>query len=409
MPEATERAGADEAGSSIAGAAGSGAVEQAICDFFGHLDRAVHRLVERRGWTLWVGGLAIILSLCAHAPSSALIAPLRTSWLFDVLRAQVAHPLTQLDLTPFEPAAAAAHQIAGLQHMDKLAFRLTVPLLGHVLHTGGASFLLASWIAGLFFFPMLARVAGTLFGDRTNAAYVTFAFALSESGKHIFNDEMFGDGLAWLLLLMAVRFRNAGMIFASVLLAGFTDERALAGSGAVLLYWLAVEASPAGKPTRDGWLRAAVVIAAWLAYFAVRLALGHVFGLRTGWSGLLDLDVVRRNLWFSYPWGLLQVFQGLWLWIVVAAITLYLRRRFLFGLAFGGVAGAIVAAATLVWDFTRSVGYALILLPVAWRTQALTPASTRALARSTFLVGFCFVVPYDCVFSYLYHLGRLLR
>ena len=234
---------------------------------------------------------------------------------------QIAHPFTPIDLEQFKPAAQEPGGIGTIFHFDKIAFRFSIPLIGKAFHTGAASFLILNYAAGLLFFPMLAQVANVIFRDRVTAAYVTFAFALSWAGAHFFNDEWFGDGFAWACLLASIYFRQPVLIFGLVLTASFTDERALVGSAGALLYWLYIDRQRA----RDALI---AIVAAWVAYFVLRMGLAYAFGLKTGFSQLfLTPKFSGTHAKKSFPYRVLTVFQGLWLWFAVGAIALYLSGR----------------------------------------------------------------------------------
>jgi hypothetical protein len=251
-----------------------------------------------------------------------------------------------------------------------------------------------NYIAGLLFFPMLAHVANKLFQDRVSAAYVTFAFALSWAGAHFFNDYTFGDGFAWVCLLAAIYFRHPLLIFGAVLIAGFTDERAIVGSAAAFLYWLSAATTDGGDDSQQHGLAALIAIgAAWLAYFGLRLYLTYAFGLKTGTSEIFQTGILWYHANFSIPYGVLTVFQGLWLWIAVGMIALYVSGRVIILLGFVATLACVLAIALSVYDFQRSLGYGLLLLPVAWQTRGLKRATVRTLARSCFILGICLVVP----------------
>jgi hypothetical protein len=372
----------------------SHSVESFVGACFANLDDLIGGLVKKTYWTLWVGALAIALSLGAHTPARSMFRDVGKYWRADVIRMQIAHPFTPIDLEQFKPAAEKKGELGAFSHLDKIAFRFSVPLIGKALHTGAASFLILNYAAGLLFFPMLAQVATRAFRDRVTAAYVTFAFALSWAGGRFFNDNL-GDGFAWACLLASVYFRQPALIFGLVLIASFTDERALVASAGALLYWLLID-----RQRRRGALIA--IVTAWIAYFVLRVGLAYTFGLRTGTSELFLPEIFWEHAAHSIPYGVLMVFQGLWLWFVIGAMALYLNGRSVVLVGFVATLGCIALLSLSVWDIQRSLGYALLLLPVAWETGGLQQATERAITRNCFIFGFCLIVPFNTVLRYLY-------
>jgi hypothetical protein len=154
-------------------------VESFVSFIFGSLDKLVRSLTEKRYWTLWIGAVAVAISLFADTPVRSMFLA-GTDPSAEVIKLQVAHPLTPID---FEQVKGI-EGIGSGSHLENIAFRISIPIIGRALHTGAASFLVLNYIAGLLFFPMLAHVANRLFQDRVSAAYVTFAFALSWAGAH---------------------------------------------------------------------------------------------------------------------------------------------------------------------------------------------------------------------------------
>src|SRR5262249_35578108 len=225
----------------IIGAGGEGASmgqsgESFVGAYFAKLDGLIGGLTKKTYWTLWVGAIPLALTLAAHTPSRSLFRDVCHHWTAEVVRMQIAHPFTPIDLEPFKPIAQKGGELGTISHLDKIAFRVSIPLIGKAFQIGAATFLVVNYAAGLLFFPMLAQVADGIFRDRITAAYVTFAFALSWAGGRFFNDNhnLYGDGFAWTCLLASVYFRQPVLIFGFVLIASFTDERALIGSAGAL-------------------------------------------------------------------------------------------------------------------------------------------------------------------------------
>lgn len=379
-------------------------VESFVSANFERLDELVSRLTRQKHWAFWIGTMAVALSLLAHTPVRSMFRNLGTNWTAEVIRAQIAHPLTPIDFERVEATEAPPRNLGAASHIDKITFRISIPIIGKLLHTGDASFLVLNYIAAFSFFPMLAGLANRLFQDRVSAAYVTFAFALSWAGSRFFNDDQFGDGFAWACLLAAIYFRNPLLIFSAVLIAGFTDERAIVASAAAFLYWLGVSTSDGQRDSRPPGRAALTAIGmAWLAYLVLRLSLSYAFGLRTGTANVFTLAILWNHAVRSIPYALLTVLHGLWLWMAVGLIALYVSGRVTILLGFVATFACILTITLSVWDFQRSIGYAFLLLPVAWQAKGLEGSTVRTLARSCFVLGICLIVPFNTVLRYLYH------
>jgi hypothetical protein len=390
----------------------AGSVELFVGSTFRRLDELIARLAEKKFWFIWIGIFAVALSLAANTPVRSMILGVGNDWVAEVFRMQIAHPFTPIDLHQFEASAIATHNFGMLTHLDKIAFRLSVPVIAKILHTGRASFLVLNYIAGLLFFPLLASVANSHLNDRVSAAYVTLAFGLSWAGQHFFNDWTFGDGFAWTCLLAAIAFRHPAVIFPAILVAGFTDERGIVASTGVALYWLGATAAfgqtdtdPA--PKRDAYFALLAIVAALIAYFGLRFSLAAAFGLKTGSRMMFELKVIWSNLAYRIPFGVLKVFEGLWLWLPIGVIAFYVSGRRLMLLGFVAIFACIFIISLIVFDIDRSLGYAFVLLPVAWQARQVKTATVRTIARSCFLFGLCLIVPYATILRYL-HSGPLL-
>lgn len=368
------------------------------------MDEIVRKIGSERYWALRIGAVAVAFSLLAHTPVASAVTGLGHDPMAEVIRMQITHPLTPLDLAKFK---GISQDPGRLSHLDKISFRISVPIIGKLLHTGTASYTLLNSIGGILFFPMLASIANRIFLDRVGAAYVTFAFALTWAGSHFFNDNLFGDGFAWICLLSTIYFRNPLLIFLGVLIAGFTDERALLASAAALLFWLG---APEPTHTYDSRprLRAAplAIVMAWGAYVAVRLYLSHAFGLRIGTTEMFEFAMLWEHLARSIPYLLLTVFQGLWIWMAIGLLALFVSRRVFLLVAFAATLACVLVFALSLWDFQRTAGFAFLLLPVAWQAGGLERATIRSLARSCFMLGVCLVVPANTVLRYFYHLRQ---
>ena len=56
-------------------------------------------------------------------------------WPADVFRIQIAHPFTPIDLEPFK-SIEETRAPEWFTHLDKIAFRFSIPLIGKAFHIG---------------------------------------------------------------------------------------------------------------------------------------------------------------------------------------------------------------------------------------------------------------------------------
>src|SRR5262245_12070881 len=104
-------------------------VESFVGAYFAKLDGLIGCLRQKTYLALWVGAIAIVLSLVAHTPSRSLLGAGK-EWPADVFRVQIAHPFTPIDLEPFKSIAQKRGDTGTFKHLDKIAFRFSIPLIG---------------------------------------------------------------------------------------------------------------------------------------------------------------------------------------------------------------------------------------------------------------------------------------
>jgi hypothetical protein len=379
-------------------------VESFVARAASRMDGVVAAVATHRRWPLVVGILAVALSLMANTPAGSLFRDVGTgNWYSEFLVRQIEHPLSPIDYEPYRDIAVANHDFGHFTHMDKTAFRISIPVLGRLFHTGAASYLIMNYVAGFLFFPMLVVVANRVFGDRITAVYTTFAFALTWAGSHFFDDPDLGDGFAWFWLLASIYFNQAGLIFAAVIIASFADERALIGSAAAVLYFLVRMRQP-NRIDITALKAISSIVAAWIVYFAIRGYMIFDLGFRTGTMyfdpGFIWFNLARFRV--AFP-----VFQGLWIWLPIGLLALWLRRSIIETIGFAGLIVLMLAVAIIVYDLDRSVGYMLLLLLVGCQSAQLSEGANRLISRSCFVLGLGLIHPLETFKTMLHDLRSL--
>lgn len=329
---------------------------------------------EVRHWRLLLTASATALSLFLAFPGVRWgdLAMNGPAW--KALQQQIAEPFQPQDYSPET-------------HQSKMAFRLTVPLFARMTGIGvrGAAVLhLLSGVA-LLYLGIALGVAAT--GDRVIAALIALATASTYLGASAFWDARgYFDALAISLVLSAMLSRSAPLAGLFILLAAFTDERAL---GAALLahLWFVARGLLRGRSGSRAWMPGPSrgILAAAVAYACLRWFLGHRFGLASpmGEAALVGPGSLWGQL-DGFVFGFWSLLEGLWLPVLAAAGLLWLQFR-LAGLFLAGVLMAQVVGAHCVLDVTRSGMY---VFPVVFIAAAVLAAhEARDTLRLVFLVA----------------------
>jgi len=314
-------------------------------------------------WEWRVALVALVFTLLLHPP--VLGENAGGNW--DYIEMQARHPL--------DPPSAPV-----TSHGAKLAFRL-VPVLLVRLGVTFELWLIIQACLGLAVFAMLARFAYRHLGDRVLAAGFVFAVAATYvGGQYVFDDHAYFDTLAVAALVAALVAPRYSLQAGALLVAMWTDERAVLATIAVLAY---------AALLRDR--RRALVVGATAATYAVgRLVLGARYGLNTP-AGPDWVDLAVDGLHVSVP-GLLLALKGLWVFPAIGFVTLVRQGRSITAALLAGALGLSCAGALAVLDVTRSAAYAL---PAVLVGLAALASQARALQRRVVGVslGACLLLP----------------
>lgn len=346
-------------------------------------ERAFGLLASRRLWLIWGVAVALVVSLFISFPRISFFlgndGQIVNFW--PVLERQAANPLATVGDQYKDHAL----------HDAKLAFRLTLPLTMKVLHIDWRGLLAIQYGLGILMLFLVGKIAMDLFRDRIVALASVFGVASIYAGKAAFLQlGGMGDAFAFAFLTVAVAFRNPLVIFAAVIAACFTDERAVIVSPLLVVYW-AMRDSDGRRPD---WfnLQTITVGTSILVAGIIRLVLMFGYGLHIPIGagndvGFSVLPINLPNLQYELP----HVLAGLWLWPLVACILLVRNRWWFSLLAIVGVTGAIVAASFMVLDVDRSLAYTLPLVYASMAVAAwarLDLKDLRGIAILGFLISF---------------------
>jgi hypothetical protein len=263
------------------------------------------------------------------------------------------HAMVQVN----SPLADMSRLFPDEYHESKMTFRLTAPLVAHVLHLRRNGILVFSALMGVILLYTVLGLAWKITGSRKAALFVCLATACSWPGETAFHELRGGyyDAVPLCLLVLALAAESLPLTAIWVFLAAWTDERALIASAFVFLFSIG-QAGRAGVRSLFTGKRAAI-LAAWIAYFATRIYLTAAHSLTVS-TGNVGLSVFRQQT-NIIPLGIWSGLGGGWLLVAFAAAALLLERRYRMAAAFCGAIGAITAAALLVLDVTRGMAYCL--------------------------------------------------
>ena len=343
---------------------------QTASELINKINSKISLMLTGKLWMIKVTLFALILSLFFASPSF-------TSDRSDILTKR---------------AAAVAMQIEDLQlfwetnEPSNAMFRVTVPLIASMLGIGLKGTLVLQFLTGILIFLLVGSIVERETGNRLIAFYATLLVALIYPGTAAFlESRYYFDSFAYLFLLAALWFRSPVSIGFLVLLAGFTDERALIASGFVFLWWTIKEGGDYSRSKSFFNKRSVAVVIALIIYIGIRLFLQSHYGIQT-WSEarseFLLFDQINNSVM-----GIWSGLEAGWILVSLATIVMIIKERWLALSVFVGVIAVQVVAALSVVDITRSMGYLLPSLLVA----ILILVKENEVNLKTYVVVACFV------------------
>jgi len=288
--------------------------------FSGRLSEAIDGLLSGERWKAKALAAVVALALFRAFPS------------YDALDSDFVDQTWRHAEAKFDnPLADSGRIFPPEWHESNLAFRLTAPVLAHVLGLRRTGMLIASGIGGLVLLFSVLRVSYSIIPNKRVALFVCLATACAWPGAAAYHELRGGyyDATALCLLLLGLSTASAFLTGLWVFLAAWTDERALIASLFLFLFWIRKDYLQL-RWSRPGKL--AAILTAWAGYLALRLYLtaNHVFVKLTGTGiGLSTLarqvNIVPIGIWTGLGGG----------WIIVAAgfIALLLEKRYLMAAA----------------------------------------------------------------------------
>lgn len=333
-------------------------------------DLWLDRILDRPHWKTRALILVLSVSLFRAFPSyDALRTPfVQSTW--RPVQIKIDHPLADMSRL-FPPDS----------HEGKLTFRLTVPILAHVLHLGQPGVMVLCVFAGLLLLWCVLNVTYRLTGSRKAALYTCLATACTWPGAGAFHQMLGGccyDMIAICALFGALCSAPSVVTAACVFFAAWTDERALIACPLVFVFWM-TEDGTAGRVVFSRKHVGIVLGAA--AYFATRVYLTTAYSLTPIVSGGVGWRVLSQQV-NAIPLGVWSGLGGQWLLVVCGLAAAWLQKQRMIAVALCVALVFVMGTALCVLDMTRSMAYCLPAVFVAM--SLLRRETTRWLERVAF-------------------------
>jgi hypothetical protein len=325
-----------------------------VNNFYRKLIQSAESLTSGRFWLPVIILISLTCALFFAFPSYDAITSENNTLSWQAVLEKSADPFMDMS-QKYEPES----------HESKLTFRITVPILAHLLNLGIFGMIGLQFIVGVFILGLSAQVVHNLTQDRLLALFAAILVAGTYAGTTSFV-ELRGifDGVAIFFLILALSMKNSVLISIAIFLAAWTDERGLVASLFVFLFH-AMSNEIKDRKTWRNYLSPAplAVIIGGIAYLVSRYLMATIFKLATPIGGIgLDLLFNQFN---QFPMGTWTALEGGWLLVLIATIILLQKRMYAtLMLMVIGIFG-IISISLSVIDITRSMAYMIPVLFVA--------------------------------------------
>ena len=262
-----------------------------------------------------------------------------------------------------EPFVNHNHWYAEGTHEAKLSFRFVPAIIFNILRIHSlVPALVFQFLTVVLFYYLLILIFNKLFEDRTKAFCFALPICFIISG-HVYISDYRGifDTLALVFLLIALYFRNNIYVVIPLLLAYFTDERALIASpGLFLINIIERNSFEKIKSILNGisFDSNMYLFTSWVTYFALRFYLSVALGLTTD---PVDLNLFLEQIGKSFY----TIYIGLEGFIIPFGLIIYVllkQRMYAFSALLILSFLLICWAAQSVFDIDRSMSYVLFVV-----------------------------------------------
>lgn len=300
---------------------------------------------------------------------------------WNALRAQIAHPLTPLN-------------IDANFHAGQIGRRITMPVLAHVLGLRLEHLFLLQFALVPVFLRLVWKAVAQAASDRIalwamlglSCCFVTQTFWFDNVG----NFDCFG----YCFLAAALAARRWSWAALWLFLGLFCDERVYILAPVVMLWH-----QLGGADAAWDWNLKNLKPVVWALVVVTVVALGlrewlkQVYGLGVpvGQTGDLGLALIWKY-WQNARYGLFSAFELGWVAVVLLPIMIYQKQKLL-GVGMGGYLAVAVLATLSVIDESRSVSYLFPAVLLGWVLLERTAQGDEARLLGAFVAVGGLVIP----------------
>ncbi len=349
------------------------------------LDDLYARLRVRAHWAnrLWLlAAFALLASVLVAFPHFRHYTHWQPTWQEDALSWQIQHPLSPI---PVERFARPGRDWIGLSdHLRKRTYRVTLPLFAHLLGLNLRGAQIASLLSAAAFLVFLVLHLRRLTPDPALLLLLSLAVSCSYVAQWGINDFFFFDAVGYLLLAATAYFRQPALVALLLVLAGFSDERAVLA--APLIYLLHAHPPLARlqlrslfKPNRP---QLGILFGCCL-FLVLRLVFGHLVRRPLDMAEI-SLALFQHNLPFV-PLAWVIVYKGSILIMAAGFLSLFTFGAGRFALLVSLAVLPGLLASVFVWDLCRSIAYTFPFLLLC--TRALVESGDALTLRRVSLCG----------------------
>ena len=232
---------------------------------------------------------------------------------WDVVKYKSNHLLSNLD------------HVIQASHFSKTVFRLTVPLVVRMFQLNFPSLIVLQFLLYYFFIFFLVKYFIRELNQYFLSLLLVFGLCTTYFGKALIVDFRWFDGWAYLFMVLSLYSKNRYVLFFSVLLGMFTDERFVFAVPAIFLLRQEFIQITSFRSINFTSKNSFTILVGVVASFIIRFVLVVFFNMHLNRVGIftpLVDNVLNRLIGIGY----FTFFEGFWIFVLY--FLLHLKRSF---------------------------------------------------------------------------------